>query len=78
MKKERKISKEELARRADKARGVVCGLAGLNILIYGWLQYRKYGDKYRHAIHARQFLYITEVMDLSEYAGCDLLKKSSQ
>lgn len=71
-----KISKEKLARNADKARGVVRGIQGLNILIYGWLKYRKYGQKYRHAIHARKFLYITEVMDLSNYAGCDLFKKS--
>ena len=69
----RKISKEELARRADKARGVVCGLAGLNILIYGWLQYRKYGAQYCKKIHSRSWLHITEVIDLSAYAGCDLL-----
>ena len=73
-----KISKEQLARNADKARGVERGLKGLNILICGWLRYRKYGQKYQHAIHARKFLYITEVMDLSDYAGCDLSKKSSQ
>ena len=30
------------------------------------------GAKYRHALEARDWLYITEVMDLSEYAGCDL------
>ena len=73
-----RISKEEVARRADKARGVKRGMEGLNILIYGWLNYRKYGHKYRHAVHARDYLFITEVMDLADYAQCDLTKKSSQ
>ena len=67
------VSKEELARRADKARGVERGLWGLNVLIYGWLKYRKYGEMYRKKIYNRDWLHITEVLDLSDYAGCDLL-----
>ena len=72
-----RISKTELARRADKARGVERGIKGLNILIYGWLNYRKYGQKYREAIRHRDWLFITEVMDLSGYAQCDLSKMES-
>ena len=67
-----RISKAEVARRADKARGVKRGMEGLNILIYGWLNYRKYGHKYRNKLYNRDWLYIVEVMDLAEYAGCDL------
>ena len=74
-----RISKEQLARNLEQQKECAYGgEAGLNTLIYGWLNYRKYGQKYRHAIHARDYLFITEVMDLSEYAGCDLTKKSSQ
>ena len=47
-------------------------MQGLNTLIHGWLRFRKYGKKYYFAIHNRDFLYITEVRDLSEYAGCDM------
>lgn len=68
-----KISKAELARRLEKR--VECaqgGVAGLNILMHGWLKYRKYGKKYYFALHKRDFLYITEVQELSEYAGVDL------
>ena len=73
-----KISKQELARRLEAR--VECaqgGEAGLNTLIYGWLKYRKYGNKYREAIRHREWLYITEVMDLSAYAQCDLSKMES-
>lgn len=73
MKSQKKISKEEVARRADEARGVVLGMQGLKVLIYGWLKYRKYGELYRKKIHSRPWLHLTEVMDLSDYAGCDLL-----
>jgi hypothetical protein len=48
------------------------GTAGLNTLLYGWKKFRKFGAKYRHALEARDWLYITEVIDLSEYAGCNL------
>ena len=75
----KKISKSELAWRLEER--VECangGVAGLNILMHGWLKYRKYGKKYVHAIHARNWLFITEMIDLSEYAGVDLTEKSSQ
>ena len=68
-----KISKEQLARNLEeKVHPATGGADGLETLIYGWLRYRKYGKKYRHAVHARKFLYITEVHDLSNYAGYDL------
>ena len=69
----RRISKAELAARLEAR--VVCaqgGTAGLNTLLYGWKKFRKNGARYRHALEARDWLYITEVIDLSEYAGCDL------
>lgn len=68
-----KISKAELARRLEER--VECaygGEQGLATLIHGWLKYRKYGKKYYFALHKRNFLYVTEVQELSEYAGVDL------
>jgi hypothetical protein len=38
-----RISKAELAERLDAALGESVGIAGLNILLYGWKKYRKYG-----------------------------------
>ena len=67
-----RISKEQLARNLGRAIGADVGLQGLNTLIHGWLKFRKYGKKYYFAIHNRDFLFITEVRDLSEYAGYDL------
>lgn len=72
-----RISKEELARRLDRAIGEEVGMKGLNILLSGWKNKRHFGDKYRHAINARDYLFITEVLDFSEYAGYDLSEKSS-
>lgn len=71
-----KISKEELARRLDRAIQASVGMAGLNTLLYGWKNFRHYGTKYCHALNARDYLFIVEVIDLSEYAGVDLTKKS--
>ena len=68
----KRISKADLAARLERAIGAKVGMTGLNTLLYGWKKFRKYGAKYRHALEARDWLYITEVMDLSEYAGCDL------
>ena len=68
-----KISKTELATRLEAR--VECaegGMEGLNILLYGWKRFRKYGARYLDALKHRDWLYITEVMDLSEYAGYDL------
>ena len=68
----KRISKEELVERLERAIGVAVGMAGLNILLYGWKRFRKYGAKYLHALEARDWLYRVEVIDLSDYAGCDL------
>lgn len=73
-----RISKEQLARNLERQKECAYGgKAGLNVLICGWLNYRKYGQKYREVIWHRKWLFITEVMDLSEYAGCDLAKNES-
>ena len=59
---------------AAKARFAKVGMAGLNTLLYGWKKFRKYGARYLDALKHREWLYITEVMDLSEYAGYDLTR----
>ena len=69
-----KVSKAELARRLESR--VECangGEVGLNILIYGWLKFRKYGHKYRNKLYNRDWLYIVEVHDLSDYAQVRLI-----
>ena len=68
----KRISKEELAERLERAIGAAIGMTGLNTLLYGWKKFRKYGARYLDALKHREWLYITEVMDLSEYAGYDL------
>lgn len=67
-----RISKKELARNLGRAIGQEVGMEGLNTLIFGWLKHRKYGRKYYNAVRNRNFLFITEIQDLSEYAGYDL------
>ena len=70
-----RISKEQVARNLANKVPIAddkTPTQALDILVYGWLKYRKYGKKYYFAIHNRDFLYITEVHDLSSYAGCDL------
>ena len=57
----------------DNAIRASVGIHGLNTLIYGWLNLRHYGSKYRNAIYNRDWLYVSEVQDLSDYAGYDLL-----
>ena len=69
-----RITKKELARRLQRITGINDGMAGLNILLYGWLHFRKYGSKYREALRHREWMYITEVTDFSDYAQCDLAK----
>ena len=74
-----KISKAVLAERLEAL--VECaegGVERLNILLYGWKKFRKYGAKYLHALEARDWMYSVEVMDLSEYAGYDLMQNSLQ
>ena len=70
----KRISKEELTERLERAIGAAIGMTGLNTLLYGWKKFRKYGARYLDALKHREWLYITEVMDLSEYAGYDLTR----
>ena len=72
-----RISYKELSRRLDAVLGARVGMQGLNTLLYGWKKYRHYGLKYCNALKHRDWLYITEVMDFSEYAGYDLTKSES-
>ena len=71
-----RITRAELARNLDRQTshipGEPPGIQGLNILIYGWLRCRNYGKAYRKAVANRDWLYVTEVHDLSDYAGYDL------
>ena len=67
-----KIPKSQLVTHLNRYLEKEVGMDGFLILLYGWFYYRNYGDKYRHAVHARDWLYITEVQDLSDYAGYDL------
>jgi hypothetical protein len=73
-----RISKAVLAERLERAIGAAVGRKGLDILIYGWKKFRKYGVKYLHALEARDWMYSVEVMDLSEYAGYDLMQNSPE
>ena len=75
-----RISKQQLAKNLSHQVPIAddkTPMQALNILLSGWKEHRHFGDKYRHALNARTFLFITEVLDLSEYAGCDLTGKSS-
>ena len=65
--------RRRLAQSLDNAIRASVGIRGLNTLIYGWLNLRHYGPKYRNAIYNRDWLYVSEVQDLSDYAGYDLL-----
>lgn len=69
-----RIEKAELVRRLERSIGTAVGISGLNVLIHGWLKYRKYGNKYRDKLYHREWMYITEVIDFSEYAQYDLTK----
>lgn len=69
-----RISKTELVRRLDAVLGEKVGLEGLNTLLYGWKKYRHYGKKYLDALKHRDWFYIVEVMDISDYAQYDLMK----
>jgi hypothetical protein len=45
------------------------------IMLYGWKNKRRFSQSYRNALKHRDWMYITEVMDLSAYVGVDLTKK---
>ena len=66
------VSKEELLSRLELAIEAKVGIEGLNTLLYGWKKFRKFGAKYLDALKHRDWFYITEVMDLSDYVGYDL------
>jgi hypothetical protein len=66
------VSKEELLSRLELAIDAKVGIEGLNTLLYGWKKFRKFGAQYLDALKHRNWFYITEVMDLSDYAGYDL------
>ena len=71
------ISKQELAQRLVQHVTIADDLTpdeALNILLYGWKKTRHYGAKYSHALEARKWMYIVEVIDFSEYAQYDLTK----
>ena len=70
-----RISKEELAERLEQAIGAKVGIEGLNTLLYGWKKFRHYGARYLDALKHREWFYITEAADFSEYAGYDLTGK---
>lgn len=72
-----KISKQELVQRLDAAVGQQVGAKGLDILLYGWKKFRRYGSRYLDALKHRDWLYIVEVMDFSDYAGYNLTKSES-
>ena len=73
-----RISKQQLADNLSAAINAEVGLSGLNTLLCGWKKHRRFASTYRHALNARDWLYITEAQDLSDYAGYDLTKKSAQ
>ena len=56
-----RITKSRLAQSLDNAIRTSVGIRGLNTLIYGWLNLRHYGPKYRNAIYNRDWLYVSEV-----------------
>ena len=70
----KRFLKTQLAANLDRAIQFEAGKKGLQILIHGWLKHRKYGRKYREAVWHRKWLYASEVVELSEYAGYDLTK----
>ena len=68
----RRITKQQLADNLSAAIHKNVGLQGLNTLIYGWLRYKRYGHDYYEAVRHRNWLYLTEAAELSEYVGYDL------
>ena len=73
-----RVTKEELVKRLEAILGVEVGLKGLNILLYGWKKARRYGAVYCQVLTNRNWMYITEVLDFSEYAQYDLSKNTQE
>ena len=67
-----RISKAELALRLSRAINYPVDIQGVNTLLYGWRVHRKFGKKYTKALLNRDWLYITEVLDFSDYVGYNL------
>lgn len=67
-----RITKQQLAHNLNRAIRCNVGERGINILLYGWMKHRHFGHKYRKALYNRPWLYITEALDFSDYAGYDL------
>ena len=73
-----RVSKQALVERLETILGEAVGLKGLNILLYGWKKARRYGAVYCQVLTNRDWMYITEVIDFSEYAGYDLSKNTQE
>ena len=67
-----RIPKSLLARNLSAAIQSDVGIRGLNTLIHRWIKHRRYGHAYRDKLYHRDWMYITEVLDLSQYAGYNL------
>ena len=75
-----KIKKTELARRLNERVSLADDLnpkQALDIMLYGWRKHHRFGQTYVNALKRRDWMYITEVMDLSRYVGVDLTKSES-
>ena len=72
-----RITKQQLADNLSAAIHKDVGLQGLNTLMSGWKKSRRFGKKYCHALNSRDWLYLTEALDLSDYAGYDLTTKAT-
>lgn len=73
-----KIKKTEIARRLGERVSIAQDLTpkkALDIMLYGWRKHRRFGLTYVNALKRRDWMYITEVMDVSRYVGVDLAKK---
>ena len=68
-----KVKKETIAKHLGWAIQHKVGKRELDMLIYGWLKYRKYGNTYRNVIYNRNWMYISEVHDLSDYVGYNII-----
>ena len=73
-----RVTKEELVKRLEAILGEEVGLKGLNILLYGWKKARRYGAVYCQVLTNRNWMWIVEVTDFSEYAGYDLSKNTQE
>ena len=73
-----RVSKQELVERLEAILGTPVGMKGLNTLLYGWKKKRHFGSTYCQVLTNRDWMYITEVLDFSEYAQYDLSKNTQE